>query len=113
MNKATGKKVGFHLCFVPVRDAGLNGMRSEDLKIFSDFWRDIANPLGVPYLDLTPPFVALSETYWPIDEPAYGQHFDANGHFLFAYILEHELVAKKLVPFDRVEKKVNSIHRAE
>ena len=106
MNKASTKKVNFQMCFVPVRDAGLEGLRFEDLELFRKFWQSIADPLEMPFLDLSPPFVALSETFWPIDEPGYGQHFNANGHFLFAYILEHELISKKIVPFNRDEKKI-------
>ncbi len=98
IRKASGQRVGLLFCFVPVRDGGLSALRSEDLLEMSDFWRGIADSNRTPFLDLSGAFVALSETFWPIDEPGYGQHFNANGHFLFAYILAHQLLKEKIVP---------------
>lgn len=96
--RSSGRKVDFRMCFVPVREAGSSGLLLEHLEELREFWKGVAARAGVPLLDTTEPFVALSKTYWPIDESGYQQHYNANGHFLFAYILAHELARMKIVP---------------
>lgn len=99
--KGRPTKAGFLMCFVPFRDAGPSPSHLDELENLRAFWGDLAQSNGLPFLDLTDPLTSLSKTYWPLDEEGYGQHFNANGHFLFAYLLAHELIQGKVVPLDQ------------
>jgi hypothetical protein len=56
---------------------------------------------GVPFLDLSPSLTALKSNYYPFTEgPTHPyQHYDSNGHWLFAACLAELLIHQRLVPF--------------
>jgi len=94
-----GHKVDFRMALTPVGDTG-------PMEGAGAFWRDVAIKTSTPMLDLSDNFLALSRTYWPLDEWAFGRHLTANGHFLFAYLLTHELITHKWVPFNPVKETI-------
>jgi hypothetical protein len=100
-----GRRIGFCSCFLPVRDCEPSAFHMDNLELIRSFWRGVAKRGKVPFLDLTPSFTALERTYWPLDEATANRHFDGNGHWFFAYILEHALIDQGLVPYE------TSIHR--
>lgn len=64
----------------------------------SPFWRDVAAAGEAEFLDLTDPFVALRESWYPLSEATGNDHFTAGGHAFLAFLLSHELVRSGMVP---------------
>ncbi len=99
------RPVGFEVCFLPMRDADNSRFHLNHLEELRHFWEDTSRRIHAPFLDLTAPMVALEKTFWPVDESGGGQHFDANGHLWFAYLLAQELIDQRLIPFTPIQEK--------
>jgi len=91
-----GQPVQYRMFFLPIRNKGNSSHR-----VYSAFWKRIANGADFPFQDLTQPFVTFSSSYWPADETEGGMHFLTKGHDLLAYILTHTLVESGLVKLDK------------
>jgi len=45
--------------------------------------------------------VLFAFSFWPLDENFDGNHLNANGHYLSAYLLTRELINEHLIPFSK------------
>ena len=95
-----GKPVGFETCMIPIRDTGVFSIE-HGFDNYTSFWGNICEDLNIPFLDISNQYLALNKTFWPFDEWLTHQHLSAGGHFLFAYILAHELIQKQVIPFHK------------
>jgi hypothetical protein len=59
------------------------------------FWRDVCDRYHFRFMDLSTPYDALKDAYYP----AAKGHLTAYGNQLIALLLEHDLIENKLVPF--------------
>jgi hypothetical protein len=70
-------------------------------EIYEFFWKDLCKGNGFLFLDLAPAFNALKTGFYPFEEKCCARHYTAfGGHELIAFILKHELIEKKLIPFE-------------
>lgn len=72
-----------------------------DGNIFNDqlFWQNVLDEMGAPAINLFPVLTTLRISYFPFAESGGQGHFDANGHLLISYLLAHDLIQDKLIPW--------------
>jgi hypothetical protein len=69
------------ICFLPIAER-------DPEEVERGFWKDLCDHEGVEWMDLTDPYLAVQETYFPVTD---GFHLSANGHELMAYLLAERL----------------------
>jgi hypothetical protein len=105
-----GKPRKLVFCFFPTADVYTDF--SFPAKNCRAFWKDLCHEKGISFLDLTDDFTTLRLTFFPFSEENGRDHFDGNGHKLFNFILAHELIKQKIIPFEpaNVESLPSSTH---
>lgn len=88
----------FVFCFFPNADVFSNF--TPPSKTQRNFWKQLCQEKGIPFLDLSDDFIALRLSFFPFSEEEGMDHFDGNGHKLFDEILAHELIQQKIIPFE-------------
>jgi hypothetical protein len=67
---------------------------------YETFWRDLCDRNQISLIDLAPMFNALRISLYPTSQMCCGRHYTSFGHAMIAYLLSHELIDKKIVPFE-------------
>jgi hypothetical protein len=94
----TGKTPGFLLFNVPWRQLTL---QQDEI---TAFWDDFAKKNNVPFLELAPAYDALKTAFYPVNQYCCYYHYTVYGHALISFLLERELIEKKLIPFEDAPK---------
>jgi hypothetical protein len=94
MRTSGGKPVKYEMGLVLARD-----FAPGTLQTYRDFWKTIALKSGMPYMDLVEDFLAFGPAYFPLAEQEGRGHYFASGINLYACLVAHELIQRKLIPF--------------
>jgi hypothetical protein len=63
------------------------------------FWQSVLDEIGAPSMNLSSSLTALRISYFPFAEPGGYNHFDANGHLLISFLLAHNLIQNRMIPW--------------
>jgi hypothetical protein len=94
IHTSQGRPVVLGMFFFP---SGNYGNQTE-VEPFRELYMKIAGKAGIPYLDLTPPFISLRQSFFPVAEFPQIFHFTTGGFMFSAYLLTHALIQSKMVP---------------
>lgn len=94
-SKPDGGTPAFRVCYFAtgIRGAGV---------LQRPFWKELCESLGIAWLDLLDPLIAVADSWYPLTEEPGSRHYTANGHLFFSLVLAHELIAQGIVPLGRV-----------
>jgi hypothetical protein len=70
------------------------------------FWKKAMEETGFPNLDLSPLMTAFKTTFEPISEREAYHHMTVDGHTFTSLLLAHELISRKIIPFEPDKKSV-------
>ncbi len=97
MRTRDGNAVRMEVVIIPAGEFGGTGP-------IYDFWRKVIQYMGTPTFDFVSPLTALKISYYPFSERGGSDHFSADGHLLLGFLLAHELIQDKLIPFEPRKK---------
>jgi len=92
MKTSGGQPVAFYLGLLP-------SGQFYPMKAQKPFWNDLKDYAGAPLLDLSEDFTALRPAWYPLSDHQEYDHFSADGYFVEALVLAHELVQRRMVPW--------------
>ena len=102
MPGADGKPPRFLMLYTPLPKA------DTDQSLKRDFFKEVSDRNGFPWMELTDEISALRVSYFPMGEQTGMAHFSAEGHTLMAYLIARKLMAGKYLPYFGGEKSLIS-----
>jgi len=87
-----GKKVRMEICFFPLG-------HFQALRWLKPFFDKVLVEIGAPSLDISESFTPLRYSYYPFSEIDANDHMNTDGHMLMAFLLAHQLIREKVIPF--------------
>jgi len=61
---------------------------------------------GFPHLDLSPLMTTFRSSFGPFAEKEAYHHLSLDGHLFMSLLLAHELIDRKVIPFEPVKNSV-------
>ena len=94
MKTKKGKSVKIELGLLPEIDFFLNSTESQE-----QFWKAVQLNTEIPAFDLTKQANVFRISFGPVSRTDSYGHFTTDEHLFLSFILAHELIWKKIVPF--------------
>jgi hypothetical protein len=75
------------------------GAQLNSLLFEKPFWKEAADEIGGPVLDLYDSWTALRVSYYPLSELTGNDHYNSHGHELLAFLIAHQLIEHQWIPW--------------